>query len=612
MRLTNIDISHALRSADLVTRLDAVFLMNEKTINCKIIEALTADLEALIAGSIDSRGLQNWQLATRLLRALAVDLALRSAAQVGYADIVADRTRLQVLLQEVDEIIDELPDKKLQEELRATYNMSTTQVNKKKLRLALGRLPLPTLYFAEKQPRGVNRSAPGESAPLPNNPVLRLAAFLDNLPVTVTQTLRPHTLHTLRFHVSGTEWPENAQSLRIELLSTCPPSLFHFSVFETCDHSIADIFESELAGNLQFNATQSEGAADLLVAVRVAFVMQDKSMREVHVVGHNQLRFRLSSIIDSAKSGQSSSAPELASERVGEDAREDPLHNDLTPYNSEEQPWYIQLPSTKDIRSDELLSLSSDIDIVLITATDTELNAVLRLLEPYPQNQSVLKGFAEQETYYLGKFGCYRAAVTKCRVGSLASGGATLATEYAQRLWRPRALVMVGIGFGMDPEKQKIADVLVASQIISYEPQRVEEHGCIQRGPITPSDTTLLNRFENVLSWSFCRPDGSKCKRVVGTLLSGEKLVDSESFKRSLLGKYPQAIGGDMEGVGFVAAAERAGVSWILVKAICDWADGRKNKKHQPLSAAAAASLVHHVLSQTDVLYGLHKPNKYH
>jgi hypothetical protein len=58
---------------------------------------------------------------------------------------------------------------------------------------------------------------------------------------------------------------------------------------------------------------------------------------------------------------------------------------------------------------------------------------------------------------------------------------------------------------------------------------------------------------------------------------------------------------------GLCAAAIRDSVPCILVKAICDWADGKKNKKHQPLAAAAALSLVHHVLSQADVLNGLEK-----
>jgi nucleoside phosphorylase len=283
---------------------------------------------------------------------------------------------------------------------------------------------------------------------------------------------------------------------------------------------------------------------------------------------------------------------------------------DLPTYKAEEQPWWAPLPRAKDVSSQELISLAGEIDVVLITATDTELEAVLRKLERYPRRQTVLKGFAEQETYYLGKFGACVAAVTKCRMGSLDSGGATLATEHAQRVWRPRAIVMAGVALGKDPVKQKIADVLVASQVISYEPQRVGETQTINRGPIPPANPTLLNRFDIVPHWSFCRPDGSKCKREVGPILSGEKLVDAAAFKASLLARYPQAIGGDMEGVGLAAAAVRHGVPWILVKAICDWADGKKQETHQALAAAAAVSLIHHVLSQPDVLHGLRKPNE--
>jgi nucleoside phosphorylase len=32
-----------------------------------------------------------------------------------------------------------------------------------------------------------------------------------------------------------------------------------------------------------------------------------------------------------------------------------------------------------------------------------------------------------------------------------------------------------------------------------------------------------------------------------------------------------------MEGIGLYAAAQNAKVDWILVKAICDWADGNKS-----------------------------------
>jgi nucleoside phosphorylase len=287
-----------------------------------------------------------------------------------------------------------------------------------------------------------------------------------------------------------------------------------------------------------------------------------------------------------------------------------PVVDGLPPYRAEEQPWSTPLPTARDLRSEDLIALADEIDIVLITATDPELEAVLRCLEPYPRRRAVLKGFVEQETYYLGKFGGCLAAVTQCRMGSLDPGSATHATGHAQQVWRPRAVVMVGIAFGKDSTKQRIADVLVASQVISYEPQRVGEDQIVQRGPIPPCDTTLLNRFENVPHWSFCRPDGSRSERRVGPILSGEKLVDEKAFKADLFTRYPQAIGGEMEGVGLAAAAVRHRVPWILVKAICDWADGKKHVKHQPLAAAAAVALVHHVLSQADVLHGLVKPRR--
>ncbi len=88
----------------------------------------------------------------------------------------------------------------------------------------------------------------------------------------------------------------------------------------------------------------------------------------------------------------------------------------------------------------------------------------------------------------------------------------------AQNVWHPKAIIMVGIAFGRDPAKQKIGDVLVASQIIPYEQQRVGEQ-VIFRGPIPPSNTVLLNRFENAPTWRSTRPDGKDCALLVGPFL---------------------------------------------------------------------------------------------
>ena len=132
---------------------------------------------------------------------------------------------------------------------------------------------------------------------------------------------------------------------------------------------------------------------------------------------------------------------------------------------------------------------------------------------------------------------------------------------------------MLGIAFGKDSEKQKIGDVLVASAIIPYESQRRSDDGSIEyRSPIPPSNSTLLNRFENVDGWKFDSIDGSACSIRVGQILSGEKLIDDPEFKSQLFKQFPTAIGGEMEGAGLCAVASEIGIPWILVKSICDTA----------------------------------------
>ena len=115
----------------------------------------------------------------------------------------------------------------------------------------------------------------------------------------------------------------------------------------------------------------------------------------------------------------------------------------------------------------------------------------------------------------------------------------------------------------------------------------------------------LLNRFRNVLGWSFTDPNGVPSGYEVGPLLSGEKLVDNVDFKRPLFDRYPQAIGGEMEGAGVAASAERKRCEWIVVKAICDWGDGTKTSHHQAFAAASAVHLVEHVLNQVGALDAL-------
>ena len=189
-------------------------------------------------------------------------------------------------------------------------------------------------------------------------------------------------------------------------------------------------------------------------------------------------------------------------------------------------------------------------------------------------------------------------------MGTQGATGSTLSSHALIRLWRPKALVMPGIAFGTDRGRHRPGDVLVAQHLIPYEAQRLGSS--IQyRNPIPVASGVLLNRFRNTLDWDFQRPDGTRCAVHYGAVLSGEKLIDSRSFKQALLNQYPTAVGGEMEGAGLWASADRTNTEWLLAKGVCDWADGEKDDSYQELAAAASVSLCEHVLGSRHALSGV-------
>lgn len=276
----------------------------------------------------------------------------------------------------------------------------------------------------------------------------------------------------------------------------------------------------------------------------------------------------------------------------------------LPPYRVEDQPWCVDgQPQIEVVPHSVLGDLSDQVDVVLIVATETELDAALVLMTPFLGKASLLKVNIEKATYYLGLLGAARTALTLSAMGSSGRDGSMMTTSQALRAWAPRAAVMMGIAFGLKPDKQQLGDVLVSEKLSSYESQRVGT-AVVQRGTKCQAGKTLLSRFRMATGWVFSRPDKSTAKKMVGELISGEKLVDNKDFRDKLAQSFPDAIGGEMEGAGFQAAADDRRVEWIVVKAICDWGM-KKEGSHQPMAAAAAGSLVKHVLSDPTALEGL-------
>lgn len=264
------------------------------------------------------------------------------------------------------------------------------------------------------------------------------------------------------------------------------------------------------------------------------------------------------------------------------------------------------MPNYRDVDDTFIEVHKAKFNLLIVTATKIEKDTLHEHLHPLPGQTEILVIQRSKYTYYVGVFGKYFAVHVSCNeMGSAGRSASLLTTSDAITIWAPTAVLMVGIAFGADEGKQKIGDVLVAECIQPYDPQRVGEKGIIMRGKEGPASSLLLDRFKSVTGWNFKQEDGRIPEIITGLLLSGEKLIDNPDFKAKLIAEYPEAKGGEMEGAGIYAACDQKVKDWILVKGICDFADGNKGTekdKYQKMAIDSAVALCKLVFSKS---YGL-------
>lgn len=275
---------------------------------------------------------------------------------------------------------------------------------------------------------------------------------------------------------------------------------------------------------------------------------------------------------------------------VETDSKEIPL-----PEHTRKIPYRVRTGGTSEYQKPCLRT-----DVLLITVTTIEAQAVLNLFTE-GTGQAFQRHFINDKTYFdLGMLNGARIMMVQSEIGTSGPGGALLVVDEGIRMLSPSTVILVGIAFGVDNNALSRGDILVSQQLLGYELQKIatDNEGrmeVILRGDRPHASTKLLDRFcSGVLDWH-----GPKVE--YGLILSGDKLIDHQDFRDQLRKLAPEAIGGEMEGTGLYSAAQRRKVDWILVKAICDWADGNKGldkHTHQQLAAENATRFTLHVLKQ--------------
>lgn len=233
--------------------------------------------------------------------------------------------------------------------------------------------------------------------------------------------------------------------------------------------------------------------------------------------------------------------------------------------------------------------------ILIVTVTEVESKAVIEVFREISGKDPSPRSIGDRMYHDLGEVKGAHVFLALSEMGAGGLGAAQQAVQKAIAALCPSAVIMVGIAFGVDKRKQAIGDILVSQQLWLYELQRVSKTEIKPRGDKPHASAWLINHLRGAaLSWK-----GAKVR--FGLVLTGEKLVDNLDYRKQLKQFEAEAIGGEMEGAGVYAACQDNKVDWILVKAICDWADGNKggpNKaSHQATAAHNAASFV---------LYALH------
>ena len=239
-------------------------------------------------------------------------------------------------------------------------------------------------------------------------------------------------------------------------------------------------------------------------------------------------------------------------------------------------------------------------DVLIVTTTPVERDTFLQSAERLTGNRHDVI-FGKRRTYLdLDIIGGARVFLVQTEMGSTAPGASLATVSDAIDDLKPKYVLQVGIAFGVDPSKQAIGNILVSHQLQAYELQRIGTNAKGKpkielRGDRVTCSTKILGRLRAATA------DWTDHEVSFGLLISGEKLVDNIDFRDQLTDLVPGALGGEMEAAGVYTAAAERQVDWIVAKAICDWADGKKRFKkaeRQLQAASAASSFVLHALRQ--------------
>lgn len=270
----------------------------------------------------------------------------------------------------------------------------------------------------------------------------------------------------------------------------------------------------------------------------------------------------------------------------------------------------LSRPQSDSMEFQAVEAVASEVLIILHTVNEYETQAVLSEMEAplLPQRGEKMNGpvnlLVESNKIILGMFGGYPCALVQTEQGSRCKKE----IEYAlQHLPSCQVVILVGVAYGR--EKYKFGDVLVSKAICGVVNPKFKGEKIIPRSAgssCVPTSDKLSIFTRNLHAWNgfTCVQSGRKSAVYAGDIVSVAWLISSSEIRDGLLNNFPDAVGGEMEGLTLLEIQKEYELTFevIIIKAVADYADEKKQegKKWQYTAAKAAANYTKFKLEMTN------------
>ncbi|MEX3935896.1 hypothetical protein AB4Y32_29585 [Paraburkholderia phymatum] len=158
------------------------------------------------------------------------------------------------------------------------------------------------------------------------------------------------------------------------------------------------------------------------------------------------------------------------------------------------------------------------------------------------------------------------------------------------------------ISGGFATQNVTVGDVLVSTQIVDYELQKIEPGRTAVRPSYPPISQRLLQASLNFQDRSWVkslksRPSPGEPQVHFGPVASGDKVINDAQALQRLIDLHPKLVGVEMEAGGAAAASHQHETNFFMVRGVSDLADGQKGNSavlrwRQYASEVAAAYAV--------------------